>query len=274
MIKTISIAESKFSVDTNGGKISEMILDGVKVLGTYERMDGKIGATHICTPNFAGEGVEKYGLPFHGPARTLEWEIVKEDDKSLEMKVVLEALGKYVSALEVRQIFALHRLDSSHSFRMTDSESSSSTVMLSLPKHPENIFFSHEVHVKNLGTVAAPVNIAIHNYFDTPSGWEGARLNDKSIKEKIEKNLSIHASKPIERGIWNLEFGTSQSLLIETQGAHDLMCWTSTKDGKYDQNYACVEPVVSCDPAYFGSEASLLPPGETRSMSQKIYYKL
>lgn len=257
MIKTISIGESKFCVDTNGGKISEMILDGVKVLGTYNRIDGKKGSTHVCTPNFAGEGMETYGLPFHGPARTLEWEITKEDDKSLEMRVVLEALEKYESALEVRQVFEIFTRDLSTSLEMTHLTA-----------------FHHEVTVKNIGAAAFPVNIAIHNYFDTPHGWEDAKLNNKSIKEEIENNLSIQSKETIELGIWNLEFGTSQSLLIETVGAYDLMCWACTKSGKYDSAYACVEPVVSCDPAYFESEASLLPPGETRSMSQKIYYKL
>lgn len=266
MIKTISIGESKFCVDTNGGKISEMILDGVKVLGTYNRIDGKKGSAHVCTPNFAGEGMETYGLPFHGPARTLEWEITKEDDKSIEMRVVLEALEKYESALEVRQVFEIFTRDLSTSLEMTHLTA-----------------FHHEVTVKNIGAAAVPVNIAIHNYFDTPHGWEGARINNKLINKEIKNNLPVPISVMVSLpnhdtmspcSISHLEFGTSQSLLIETVGAHDIMCWACTKGGKYDSAYACVEPVVSCDPAYFESEASLLPPGETRNMSQKIYYKL
>lgn len=275
MQKTIKSGKSQLTIDTQGGKIVELVLDDKKILGTFSRIDGKTGATHICTPNFAGEGMEIYGLPFHGPSRNMEWQVARESENMIEINVRLEALEKYKSALEVKQIFVISEKE-----------------------------FSQEVHVKNVGKFAAPVNIGIHNYFHTPNGWKEAKINNKSIKKEIEKNLSVpvgrhpgfvqdqttdlsdsgvarvygELAEPLPRMTSKLVFSppkpyplnATPSLTIETQGAADFVTWTGVKDGNYDDKYACVEPVCWFDTKFYGTPPSLLLPEETRILKQSF----
>ena len=48
-------------IDLEGGRIYELSKEGEKILGTYERIDEKIGNTHVCIPNFAREGGTIWG---------------------------------------------------------------------------------------------------------------------------------------------------------------------------------------------------------------------
>ncbi len=303
--------QSRLLINLQGGKIEELVLDDVKILGTYDRIDGKTGSTHICVPNFASEGTKEYGLPFHGPARNLEWQVVNQSENSLEIKVIIEALEKYKSSLEVTQIFTLspchlaefHEVPINSCFPIGDSSKAKERLTFRSDEGGEIPCFAHEVHVKNIGTVAVPVNIGIHNYFDTPNGWQNARLNNKNIKEEIEKNLSVSINPPVQlsgyaddesalldssaqggstRRVTFLSFERSRelsqhdrslaqkSIRVVTQGASEFVTWSGVKDGKYDSRYACIEPVISFDSNYFGSETSLLYPDKSRIMSQTI----
>ena len=243
MQKTIKSGNSQLVIDTQGGKIVELVLDDKKILGTFSRIDGKTGATHICTPNFAGEGMEIYGLPFHGPARNVEWQVARESENMFEINVRLEALEKYKSALEEKQIFVISEKE-----------------------------FSHEVHVKNVDKFAVPVNIGIHNYFHTPNGWKTTKLNGQNIDEQIMRNLSVKVADIADSAekISTLEIPRAKSVIIKTQGAADFVTWTGVKDGNYDDKYACVEPVCWFDTNFFGTPPSLLLPGETRILKQSF----
>ena len=81
-----------FETDLNGGRIKKLEKDGVLILGTFERVDGKAGNTHVCVPNFAEEGLET-GLPFHGPFRSLVWQ--GNNSKLLVSNIGLEVMQKF-----------------------------------------------------------------------------------------------------------------------------------------------------------------------------------
>jgi len=243
MQKIINSGKSQLTIDTLGGKIVELVVDGAKILGSFPRIDGKVGATHICTPNFAGEGMTEFGLPFHGPARNMAWQVVNESEKMIEIKVTIEALEKYKTTLDVYQYFELI----------------------------ENEFIQ-KVSVINTGRSVMPVNIGIHNYFHTPNGWHGTKLNGNAIDEKIMKNLSVKIADIADSAekISTLEIPEAKTLIIKTQGAADFVTWTGVKEGKYDNKYVCIEPVCWFDTKFFGTSPSLLKSGETRIVTQTI----
>ena len=84
--------------DLSGGRIVSLKNKDKFILGTFQRIDGKTGNTHVCTPNFAEEGMEKYNLPFHGPFRNSEWTLINNSETNLEINCVNDGL-------EVKQIF-------------------------------------------------------------------------------------------------------------------------------------------------------------------------
>lgn len=94
--------------DLNGGRIKKLEKDGKLILGTFERVDGKEGNTHVCVPNFADEGMEK-ALPFHGPFRNMKWN--KEGDFSfvaremgLEVRQKFDLKNKFIQTIMVKNI--------------------------------------------------------------------------------------------------------------------------------------------------------------------------
>ena len=107
-------------VDLNGGRIVNLIKDDQKILGTFERIDGKKGNTHICTPNFANEGVEKFGFIFHGPFRNAEWNLASSKEDSLEIKCEIDGLlvrQKFLINEEFEQIIEMKGLMSEDDYR-------------------------------------------------------------------------------------------------------------------------------------------------------------
>lgn len=94
--------------DLNGGRIKKLENNGKLILGTFERVDGKTGNTHICVPNFAEEGIET-GLVFHGSFRNMEWSgdletgfVVRE--MGLEVTQKFELKNKFVQRVSVKNI--------------------------------------------------------------------------------------------------------------------------------------------------------------------------
>jgi len=131
-------------IDLKGGRIINLVKDNQRILGTYERIDKKLGNTHICVPNFAAEGVEKYGFVFHGPFRNGEWIVVNQDKNRIEISCEIENLL-------VNQIFEIEEE------------------------------FSQKVRVKNTGNGKKRVHLAIHNYWDTENEWNEIILNKDNI---------------------------------------------------------------------------------------------
>lgn len=226
------------SLDLNGGRIQELAYKGVKIFGTYQRMDGKIGNTHICAPSFDREGQEKYNLPFHGYARTLTWNIKQQTANRVEISTKTKEIEMYPAQLEISQEFLL------------DDQ------------------FTHTVSVKHISGQQVPVNIAIHYYWDTPKDWETVSLNDELLSPSIKTNKSIGLK---EKNL--ITFPHAQYEML-SQGFRTAALWSSfkTDEGEnkiYNHDFCCIEPIIEW-PNYFGSDKSILHPGETISTSISI----
>jgi galactose mutarotase-like enzyme len=226
------------TLDANGGRITELVHNNVRILGTYQRIDGKSGSTHLCVPSFDKEGQEKYNLPFHGYARTLIWKSKQLSADTIQMRAITPYSQEYPTELELTQEFTL-----------SDS-------------------FTHTVTVKHLSGKEAPLNIGIHYYWDTPHGWENTTLNSEQVGHDIKTNDSIDLKKE------NIILFPHITYKMRTDGFHSAVLWTSFKlneDGekKYSTDFCCIEPVVGW-PNYFGSNESMLYAGETKTVSVVI----
>jgi hypothetical protein len=218
-------------VDLDGGRIVNLIKDGQKILGTFERVDGKNGNTHVCIPNFANEGVEKFGFVFHGPFRNTVWSLVAQNDKGLEIECEIEGLL-------VKQKFLI------------DDE------------------FEQTIEIKNNSLERKRVNIAVHNYWDTEFGWQGTKLNGKNITDGFKTNpeveleeeniLELPNKKPI---IWKVENFKLAKLWTAFED--------SNGEKIYDQKYVCLEPEMEFE-GFVETEESWLDSNNTITLRQKI----
>lgn len=233
---SLSHTNSELTIDPNGGRIVELILDNTPLLGTFTRIDGKQANTHICTPNFGNEGVEKYNLPPHGPGRSEMWEIISETDTTITLLYDMPKIGSYPTSLSITQVFDI-------------SEAS----------------FIHTVEIKNTGDEMAPVNIALHYYFHTPQGWQDLMINDVKRADKIMEDTSIDAKPDNAIGIPGIKPFT----LSVGDDFSKLQTWTAReeKNGKlaYSQDFACIEPVIGTD-NYFGSLESMLGQNQSKKV--------
>lgn len=222
-------------VDLNGGRIRELSHLGVRILGTYTRIDGKQGNTHLCIPSFDKEGMEKWNLPFHGLVRNILWTVKETTDTSIHLSCDTKPSGEYPARLHIEQEFVLGE------------------------------DFIHRVHVTNLQGNAVPVNIGYHYYWDTPQGWKGTTLNNINIEKQIETNGFLTL---MERN--DIVFPHAKYALT-SQVFGSCVLWTSFKEDKfgkkkYSDDFCCIEPVIKW-PGYFGTGASFLHPGKTFSAS-------
>lgn len=218
-------------IDLDGGRIVSLIKDDQKILGTFERIDGKKGNTHICTPNFANEGVEKFGFVFHGPFRNAIWNLVSQEENSLEIECEIDGLL-------VKQDFSI------------------------------NDEFEQIIEVKNKSKERKRVNVAMHNYWETEFGWQGTRLNGVDITEDFKTNPEVKLEKenilefPNKRPIiWKVENFKLAKLWTAVK---------EENEGKfYDQKYVCLEPEMEFE-GFVETEESWLDPGVKLVLEQNI----
>lgn len=192
------------SIDLNGGRIRELKYKKEIVLGSFKRIDEKEGNTHICCPNFGGEGMEKFNLPFHGPFRNLEWKLINKNKDTIEIEV--ESLG-----LKIRQIFKLIN------------------------------GFEQTIKVFNLENKNKSINLAIHNYWAAEFGWQNCKLNqmmiDNLIKSDTDRDLlsiNILEIPGKKKYRWSIEGFKYQRFWTAFKEIGN--------EKKYDQNYICIEP--------------------------------
>lgn len=223
------------TLDLNGGRIKELTCGGTKFFGTYQRVDGKIGNTHICAPSFDKEGQEKYNLPFHGYARTLTWNVVEKTDDSIKISATTPISHSYPGQLELTQQFTLK-----------DS-------------------FTHIVSAKHLSGSEVPFNVGFHYYWDTPKGWTESTLNDQPLMPWISSNGHMNL---LEKN--TISFAHARYELT-VQGLHSAVLWTAFNNERhlYNNEFCCIEPVIGW-PGYFGTKESILHPGEGISASIQI----
>ncbi len=206
-------------IDLNGGRIVNLSKDNQKILGTFERIDGKKGNTHICTPNFANEGVEKFGFIFHGPFRNAVWNLVSQNDDGLEIECEIDGLL-------VKQKFLI------------------------------NDEFEQEIEIQNKSEERKRVNVAVHNYWETEFGWQGTKLNGIDITQGFKTNPEIKLEKenilefpnklPIIWKVENFKLTKLWTAFKEENG-----------EKFYDQKYVCLEPEMEFE-GFVETEESLL----------------
>ena len=223
------------TLNLSGGRIQDLSHKGIRVLGMYNRIDGKVGNTHLCIPSFDKEGQDKYGLPFHGLVRNIEWRLEKKSISSLTILCKTPSSDYYPAQLSVEQEFILSKE------------------------------FQHIIRVRNVGNKAVPVNSACHYYWDTPSGWNTTTVNREDVSEKIETNGHIDLDTT------NIIRFPHTSYRLLCKNIHSAALWTSfTTDthGKkvFSSDFCCIEPVIKW-PGYFGTKESIVRPGETISAS-------
>lgn len=227
---------SSLTIDFTGGRIAHLVLAGIPLLGTFDRIDGKKGNTHLCVPNFGNEGVERYRLPHHGPAREAVWKLISQTTTSLTLGYDMPKTGIYPATLSVIQTFSL--ADRS---------------------------YTQEITVINTGRTKAPVNCAIHYYWYTPHGWEDILVNDQPVSELIKKDTFLRV-QPKNR----IHIPSYPTIRLELSSNFEKMqFWTARKETSgtivYDRAYACVEPVLGTGD-FFTSEPSMLFPRESLSI--------
>ncbi len=236
--KTIRLDSSGWglSLDLKGGRIVSLYHGDKKILGTYNRIDGKAGNTHVCLPNFADEG-RTLGLPFHGPPRTLSWTVKARRRYSLVIACDIPSTELYPSTLHIEQLFMLQNS------------------------------FVHEIKATNCGNFPVPLNIGCHYYWNTPSDWRGTRINGKDISDKIQTN-GLQELLP-----QNIIQFPGFSYTVTQTGFSDIVLWTGFKkednEKIFDTSYCCIEPVRGKG-SFFGSPSSLLHPKESVSTSFRI----
>ena len=219
-------------IDLDGGRISSLKSKGILILGTFERIDGKSGNTHVCIPNFADDGVKKYGFPFHGPFRNAKWNLIQQTENSLEIECEIDGLN-------VHQFFLL------------------------------NDYFVQKIIIENKSEEEKPINMAIHNYWSSDLGWQGVMLNNLDISLGIKESIFVNfrqlndlniPGKPLIK--WQL-MGFNYARLwtgFLDEGGNKI----------FDNNYFCVEPVTEKDSKFIERSESMLQPKFKKELRQMI----
>lgn len=220
-------------IDFDGGRIVSLKNRGSLLLGSFERIDGKRGNTHVCIPNFADQGVKKYGFPFHGLFRDAPWILIQKTESILEIDC--ETMG-----LNVRQIFSFN-----------------------------NEYFSQKIIIDNKSDEEKPINAAIHNYWSTDLGWQGLTLNGFDLSLGVKENHFINLrqlndldlpGKPLIK--WQLHgFGYAKLWTGFLEEGNNKI---------FDNNYVCIEPIMEKDENFLGSQESFLAPKTKLELRQMI----
>lgn len=237
MQKELSFGEWQLVVNLQGGRIEELSYKEMIILGTFQRIDGKKGNTHVSVPNFDLEGTKEYGLPPHGAARNMTWQIKVEDKTYLSIYCAVPATDLYKANLYVEQIFELTK----DSYKQT-------------------------VIVENTKGETVPINIGIHNYWATPKDWLGTKINGIDVAQKIKNEGQSKVRKSN-----TIVFSDGRRFRLKLNDFGDIRLWTAFNEKKeFDHKFVCIEPIKSLGIHYFGSKQSMLKEGKAIGASQEI----
>lgn len=223
--------KNKLSINLQGAQILNLELKGTKILGGFMRADGKPGNTHPGTPILGKEKSTDYSLPQHGFGRTSLWQIEDQDNRRLVLSYPIIS-DKYPEGTKVKQIFFLGK----------------------------DYFKLVTIHT-NAGIKSAPVNFGEHFYWQTPEGWEHLKINDLPAVNFVKKN-SVISIKPENV----IEIPGLPKIILKQTGLPFATIWAADKDGKFDTQYVCIEPVEG-DQTYadfFATSKALIHPGQSR----------
>lgn len=237
-VKTVenSNGKNKLVIDSFGGRINSLILKGKKILGIFQRGDGKEGSSHPCIPQFGLDMSNQYNLPQHGSARNQNFDVKTVGDKNIfSSKIISEE--NYPDGLGITQ---QHNLDN------------------------EEYFLTSVI--RNAGKEELPVNFAEHFYWFAPNGWKGIKINGVDVTEVVKSNGSIDI---LDENM--IEIPGQEKIILTQKEFSKLHLWADKdpKTGKYDKNYVCIEPTQG-EPERFGTTESKLKPGETKVLELSI----
>lgn len=239
---TLTVGTSKLDIDENGGRIAKLILGGIAILGTFNRLDGKEANSHICAPNFGNEGVQKYGLLPHGPSRNGVWEVVDSYESFVAIQYDMPETGTYPTTLRMYQEFYLSKTE-----------------------------LEHNISITNIGDDDGPVNLALHYYWYAPQGWENLMVNGSPVAGLVKKDTNTALSS---ENI--IEIPGLPKIALNTKRLDYVQLWTGRRgEGEhieYNQNFVCIEPVHGIGD-YFDKPESIVPPDRSFQASCIIALK-
>jgi galactose mutarotase-like enzyme len=223
------------SVDPLGAKF-EVTLGNEKILTKITRGDGKIGATHPCSPIFDQDLNNVYGLSRHGNMRNEPCNVSLSKPNEATVKHDVSDPG-YPEGMKVEEKLKV-----------------------------ENGVFSLQITHRNTGQEKAAVNTGIHCYFAAPEGFTGTKVNGQDITELIKNNPNgtmINLSKENM-----IEIPGKPTLTLKQNGFNYAFVWTGAnpQTGEIDNDYVCIEP-IEMPPDRFGSEESMIQQGKERTSS-------
>jgi hypothetical protein len=252
-------SNSEARVTSQGTKIQELVLGGIKILTSVTRGDNKRASTHPCSPNFGPPQKNEYGdFPQHGTARDLTSEVQtpKYDNQGhadlliAKLKVGDKTLlgsgtGSEKKGLSLIQFMRLGNEDG-------------------LP------FFGLTVDIRNESDELHPSNFGEHFYFDTPQGWDKLKINGKKVRSMIKTTGFLKLGKT------NIvEIPGKPRFILELNGFDGAVLWAykNPDTGEFDTHYVCIEPVEKSPYDHrvsFGSEKSLIEPHSSRTTQVTI----
>lgn len=225
--KTAGTSELIFN--PQGSRIELLVLKGHEISSIVTRGDGSQASGHPCAPNF-DEDTAGFGFKRHGVARDSLATVTELTLSSISTEVQIKKRG-YPSLL-FRQYYSL------------------------FPDH-----LDIDTYTENIGRAAAPVNTGNHPYFNSPEGWEGTTLNGQDVSEVIRNDGIV---------MWqtrnDLVIPGGPKIILEQSGLPVANLWTGRNErGELDRHYFTVSSVEgNFREGFFGSDASLIPPRNSR----------
>ena len=229
-----------FAVNQKGARIEKLILDSQLLLTKIARSDGKIGSSHPCVPIFGPETLTSFGLKQHGDARNQLWKILPSEKSEAIFSYEVQDKG-YPKGLSVTQRFAI-----------TDG------------------VFGLITKCVNNGEKSLPVNFGEHFYWDAlDEGWDKLTINDLSMVDEVKKTGVI---KLKHRNIIDFHHKNKKPIVLEQQGLDWAVLWfEKANDPVSLKSWVCIEPIEGNPKEdFFGSEKSMIFPGQSRETELKI----
>jgi len=245
--KEVFDGTNSLRINPIGGLIESLRFDGIEILGSPRRGDGKITSTHFCVPMLGPDTrtipERAAKLPQHGPARNETWQIINHDPQSGLITVKYEL--KHPSYPSGLVVVVDHRLKDGQYLNKTIIENQGAEEM---PIVPGWHLYWNAHYVKG-------------NY--AHKGYDGLSLNGKNISGKINPDSSFIDLS--EKNTVSLP-GMYEMELIQT-GFPQAVLWAgSDSQGGQDQDYFCLEPIAG-DLKTFGKPKSMLSPGKQKELT-------
>ena len=195
MIKTIKHNDLEVKIDTLGAYIIEFNKDGEQIF--YPKKEIKVtntskirGGNHVCLPHFGVS--EKINQSNHGFARSLEWEILEENEDKLIL--TLQAAVKGYEQMKVTLEYSLE----------------------------DNIFIS-KLTVENLGEKSFSISPAFHPYFSYKD-VNSLKVNGEmlEITDQVRESLFQGQVEEIELD--------GKKISLENKNLNKFVIWTDELD--------------------------------------------